>query len=267
MAGCKASKEDTATKNLPHYNGVVPPVRDYLDSGHNSFGIRATQNTKTYGQLVHVGDDVSWYRDQRTVIAISSGIVRQVDCLNSWGHLVVIEHEVPYDSLVRKRVIDKATLGKFTNTIQQPTRDGPNNIRICSLYAHLGPLLTVKAGDEVNTGQKIGVIGRSYTWENGGYPAHLHIAIHLGPYRQTYRKGERVDIKYQEKRYRGRVTKSDWDHTEAIITRHNQDVHVIRSTNWASGYISRWAWRSKKHGWVNPRIFIAQNQSPAHTGK
>lgn len=37
-------------------------------------------------------------------------------------------------------------------------------------------------------GQKIGALGRTYTWEGGGYVAHLH----FGMYDDAYRQGDWV---------------------------------------------------------------------------
>ena len=63
--------------------------------------------------------------------------------------------------------------------LEHRDRDGEP---FCSLYAHLSPFLCVEEGAPVEKGEKIGSLGRSYTFENGGYRAHLHFGIHRGPY-------------------------------------------------------------------------------------
>jgi hypothetical protein len=95
----------------------------------------------------HVGDDAAWQQDHETVVAIGPGIVRSVDLgQKPWGGLVVIEHA-------------SAAGGRF-----------------CSLYGHLGPLVSVQPGQIVRQGGKVGAVVPSYSHANGGYLAHLHLS-------------------------------------------------------------------------------------------
>jgi murein DD-endopeptidase MepM/ murein hydrolase activator NlpD len=139
--------------DIPAVTEWVPPVREYFDERRKSFGITiAPKKHATFGGCVHIGDDCGWGADLRTVVSAAAGVVRSVSHIFSWGFIIVIEHE---------------------------QKGGE---RICTLYAHLSPLLHVKPGDVVTAGQKIGSIGRSNTVENGGYFAHLHFGVHRGPY-------------------------------------------------------------------------------------
>jgi len=141
---------ESAVDSVPPANKLLAPTRDYWESKNGSFG---RKGGGTFTGSVHVGDDVSWERDQATVIAIAPGIVKQVRVgAESWGGIVVVEHE---------------------------REDGSH---FCSLYSHLGPLVAVDEGDLVAAGQKVGALGRSFTWEGGGYLAHLHFGMHEGAY-------------------------------------------------------------------------------------
>lgn len=142
----------------PTATQFIPPVRDFLDPKRKSFGLE--MNMKGSGPFtgsVHIGDDVSWRKELRSVVSIGPGVVRSVEHAFSWGFIVIVDHTL------------------------SPER------KVCSLYAHLSPLLHVKPGDVVTMGQKIGSIGRSHSVENGGYVAHLHFGIHEGPEIQSKR--------------------------------------------------------------------------------
>lgn len=79
-----------------------------------------------------------------TLVAIADGkIIRVNDCGNSYGNHVVI------------RITDKLVI----------------------LYAHLRDKPTVKVGQSVKAGQKIGIMGNT----GNSFGAHLHIEIQLAP--------------------------------------------------------------------------------------
>lgn len=137
---------------------LMPPVRDYFDDKRKSYGIHTGNTGGPFSNRHHMGDDVAWDLEHETVVAIGDGIVRRVVIGQiSWGGLVIVEH--------------RDANGKF----------------FCSLYSHLGPLVAVREGDIVKQGQKIGSLGRTHTWEGGGYRAHLHFGIHQGPFEQDRR--------------------------------------------------------------------------------
>lgn len=134
---------------------LIAPVRNYFDPKRRSYGIHVGNNAGPFSNRHHMGDDVAWDLEHETIVAIGDGIVRRVVIGQiSWGGLVVVEH--------------RDAEGKF----------------FCSLYSHLGPLVAVRVGEVVEQGQKIGSLGRTHTWEGGGYRAHLHFGIHQGPYEQ-----------------------------------------------------------------------------------
>ena len=54
--------------------------------------------------------------------------------------------------------------------------------KFCSLYAHLGALVAAKSGEHISAGRKLADPGRSNSWKNGGYTAHLHFGIHMGAF-------------------------------------------------------------------------------------
>ena len=205
---------------------LVPPMRDYFDSGRSSYGNIQEQSDGTFDGLVHVGEDLGWYRDHKTVVAIADGLVRHVSCQWSWGFMVIIEH--------------CDACGE----------------RFCSLYAHLGPFVCVVPGEQVSAGQKIGSIGRSFAWENGGYFAHLHFGIHRGWYWQVYRSGALIDVRFRGKQYLGRVMNSDLHSTQLEIHTAGGVRLVQKPTSWICGYLSKPFWKQKRHGWVDPQMFL-----------
>jgi hypothetical protein len=220
-------KVDDAPYDGPPCDRVVTPVREFFDAERTNFGNRIEDSTAdAFRGLVHIGDDMGWNRPHRTVAAVAAGIVRSVACVDTWGYLVIIEHR---------------------------ERDGD---AFCTVYAHLGPFVAVVPGEQVVAGQKIGTIGRSYSWENGGYLAHLHFAVHKGPYLQPPRPGSVVDTRYQGRRYRGVVLRSD--HTGAIVRIRTQRglEAVLRTASWLCGYVSRAWWDAGDHGWAAPQAFL-----------
>ena len=127
---------------------TVPPIPNYFDSKRKSFGKLIAPNSGPFSESHHVGDDCAWFQQLTPVVSVADGIVRHVSHIISWGGIVIIEHKKKNGDL------------------------------FCSLYAHLGPLIIVKPGDTVKVGDKIATLGRSNSWENGGYKAHLHFGIY-----------------------------------------------------------------------------------------
>ena len=232
---------------------LIPPVRDYpFTTDKPFFGYRTQIGDRAFSKVVHIAEDVGWQQDQATVVAIADGRVRELSCTNSWGHMLVLEHCVQRDRLD----IDPRIWARFVDTIEEPVLLPDGGVRFCSLYAHLGQFMYVRPGDRIAAGQKIGAIGRTHTWENDGYLAHLHFGLHLGPYRQRPRRDSRVDVIFQSKRYRGKVIAADYETTWLRIGRSNPR-EVSKSTGWSCGYISPWYWRAKSHGWLEPRRVLS----------
>ncbi|MHC4717256.1 MAG: peptidoglycan DD-metalloendopeptidase family protein, partial [Planctomycetota bacterium] len=144
--GVQPSSDDKAPAGVA--KTLIGPVRRYLDPKRKSYGLRSKGGVGPFAGTTHVGDDVAWRKPHATVVAIGDGVVRRVRVgAITWGGLVVVEHT------------------------------GPDGKRFCSLYAHLGPLVCVRSGQTVKKGQQLGAIGRTHTWEGGGYGAHLHFGI------------------------------------------------------------------------------------------
>ncbi len=236
---------------------LVTPVRDYPFEVKEkpSFGYRTQTGDRAFSKVVHVAEDVGWDQDQAAVVAVADGLIREVSCSGSWGHMLVIEHIVQRERLD----IDARIWTRFVDSIEEPVLLADGGVRFCSLYAHLGPFIYVRPGERVTAGQKIAAIGRAHTWENGGYLAHLHFGLHLGPYRQRPRPDSRVDVTFQSKRYRGKVIEADYETTWIRIGRSNPR-EVEKHTGWLCGYISPWYWRAKSHGWFEPRRVFAALQ-------
>lgn len=218
------------------------------------YGFEVDEGSRVFSRLVHVGEDVCWEAEHRTVVAIGCGLVRFVGLVPSWGHVVVIEHEAPVD----RPVASPEEVRRVEETLDVPLGGPSGGQLFCSVYAHLGPFICVCPGESVEAGQKLGSIGRAYTWENGGYDAHLHFALHLGPYVQLYRADAPIDVRYRSRRYRGRVVRSEPEWTDVRITRRGKPETVHRSSDWLCGYVSRWYWKKRAHGWLDPGPFLGE---------
>lgn len=211
---------------------LVTPVREYLDPGRTSFALISDSRNTGFRGMIHVGDDVGWFSDYGVVVACADGQVRQACCESTWGWLVVLEHATP------------------------------GGDRFCSVYAHLSPFLTVRAGDLVQAGQRIGSIGRSFAWENGGYAAHLHFGLHHGPYIQCYKPDAPIDVRFEGYNYTGRVVRSDSENTEAVIITWDGLRHVTQPTSWLRGYVSMKQWNAARHRWLDPQQVLKQYADP-----
>ena len=221
------SRQDLPT-TLPATRTLVPPVRDYFDANRKSYGILIkTEAGNPFSGKYHVGDDAAWQKDHETVVAIGDGIVRQVDLgRKSWGGLVIVEHA-------------DAAGGRF-----------------CSLYGHLGPLVCVHPGQAVRQGQKLGVVGISYSHANGGYLSHLHFGIHRSAFLLPDRVGAKVELPgLPGETLPATVTAV---HEETVDARFadGQVRPVARRANWTGGYLQPDEFNSKGHAWVDPQGFI-----------
>jgi murein DD-endopeptidase MepM/ murein hydrolase activator NlpD len=195
---------------VPLATSFTAPVRDYFDPAGRNFGIQ-TGSGGPFARSVHVGEDLGTDVDDTTVVSIGDGIVRHVSHTYSWGFIVVVEHRL-------------AGGGSY-----------------CSLYAHLGPSITVAPGQLVRKGQRIGALGRSSTWENGGYASHLHFGLHRGPYLQTRPAVDEGVMAGDDER---RTTPTP-------------------DAKWVTGYVSPRRWAAGNHGWIDPHAFIVKRLSPS----
>ena len=201
-----------STSSGEEATSFMPPVRDYFDPFRRDFGV-FTGAKGAFRGSVHVGDDVAEDDDNGTVVAIANGIVRRVSHTYSWGFIVIVEHRLP------------ARGGTY-----------------CSLYAHLAPSISVAIGQAVRKGERIGAVGRSSTWENGGYISHLHFGIHRGPFLQ----------------FRGDSAGAASAQGDPIGT-----PDLAWGAKWVSGYVTPGRWADDRGGWVEPQAFIRQRE-PSH---
>ena len=112
------------------------------------------------GSCIHPGIDYNWgYGEQdkgKPVFAIANGLVEK--CLywngttKGFGDHVFIKHILDFDYELDGRKFKKGDI-------------------LYSHYCHLDTI-TIKEGQEVNVGDKIGTCGGS-----GGWPSHLHIEL------------------------------------------------------------------------------------------
>jgi murein DD-endopeptidase MepM/ murein hydrolase activator NlpD len=133
----------------------------------------------------------------------------------------------------------------------------------CSLYAHLSPFVHVKPGDRARKGQKIGSIGRSHTWENGGYRAHLHFGIHAGRYVPRYEVGRRIPLRRNGKDVHALVVRSDERRTTVWIEETGGEHSFRNDAHWICGYIDPARFRAGRHGWLDPQRFLQRRAGSA----
>lgn len=215
----------------PEADRLQPPIRDYFDRARKSYGKLVDSRAKVFGNTVHVGDDTGWHRDLLAVTAIGNGIVRRVDSTFSWGGIVIIEHQ------------------------------GTDGNRYCSLYAHLSPHLLVRPGERVERGRKIGSIGRTHTWENGGFNGHIHFGIHEGPYIVRRRPGDRFETRMNGRPER--LTVVEVRETSVLCRLESGTLVVLHdSPGWVGGYLAPAVFEEGRHGWVDPQVFIRKRRKP-----
>lgn len=173
---------------VPTASALMPPIRDYFDEKRKSFGLFVEPGDSPFANSHHVGDDVAFGAQQRTIVSIGDGLVRLAHPGRpSWGGLVVIEHCLP---------------------------DGSP---FCALYGHLGPLIAVTPGDRVTKGQKLGTLGRDHVFATGGYRTHLHFGIHESSFKNEGRPwvgGYLSPDHYED------ATKHRWVDPQAFLTEH-----------------------------------------------
>ncbi len=138
----------TACEKTAAADSLVPPVRSYLDQTRKAFGVKIGKSSADAGEIVRVCDIAGMRKTYLTVVSIGNGVVKSAEYNRNWGFAVIIEHT------------------------------GTDGSKFCSLYAHLSPFIHVRKDSTVSAGEKIGSIGRHFTWENGGFGAHLQFGIY-----------------------------------------------------------------------------------------
>lgn len=207
----------------------VAPVRGFLGADRRSFGVLIKEGPMVgrIGGNHHVGDDSARDQPHATIVAAGQGVVKLVTAGGeSWGGGVVIEHR------------------------------GQDGSRFCSFYGHLGALICVRQGQLVRPGQKIGALGRNYTWENGGFRSHLHFGIHQGPYIPEYRIGQEVAIQVNGKEVKGKVIDLLESKVTLKVASQDSTIQFTPTADWIAEYLSSQTFKEGNHGWVSPQQFI-----------
>ncbi len=114
----------------------------------------------------HVGEDSGWLFEGMPVHSIMDGRVVLFQHEESWGCLVCIESQLE----------DRST--------------------VCTYYGHLSGNLDVYVGKIVKKGDKIGEIGPSFSFQNGGYRSHLHLGIEKAPIGNAVIAGYSEDVEH-----------------------------------------------------------------------
>lgn len=154
------SKSGFAKEFLLESSGPAVAKSDHLAFPHQQF-LHSIKNAprknfgNKHGRKYHTGEDSGWFLEGLPIHSIGNGIVRKITHETSWGVFVAIETRLPNDS---------------TTMVY---------------YGHLAKDLNVDAGDVVYTGQKIGELGSSVSYENGGYWPHLHLGIERVPFKKA----------------------------------------------------------------------------------
>jgi murein DD-endopeptidase MepM/ murein hydrolase activator NlpD len=115
------------------------------------------------GAILHTGRDVGGCLDGAGVYALADGVVRMIASGTDMGTGLVVEHHVG----------DGIGDGHLVNAV----------------YMHCGGTVYVKAGEQVAAGQLLGTMGLSWSIENGGQFAHLHLGLYPGPFQPGHNYG------------------------------------------------------------------------------
>ncbi len=155
------SETDTSTHHYDSSSILIFPVQQFHHRVKHA--PKAGTFANNHGFISHVGYDGAWFFEGVAVHSISNGVVKKISHDVSWGTLVAIESCLP------------------------------DNDTITIIYGHLSRFLSINVGEMVYTGQKIGQIGNSVTYENGGYWAHVHLGIIRKPFKRAQLVGYDTD--------------------------------------------------------------------------
>lgn len=154
------------TSNLPdHTVNSFKPIAPHLQfKSNNEFYTKIEYPFKNFGikageDIFHTGEDCGCLFTGMAIHSILEGVVVSIQHEGSWGVLVSIQTTIANGEVV---------------TVH---------------YGHMAHDLNVKLDQVVKQGDKIGEIGPSLTFQNGGYLSHLHIGIEKLPYDQATYSG------------------------------------------------------------------------------
>jgi murein DD-endopeptidase MepM/ murein hydrolase activator NlpD len=147
---------------LPAATRWVGPLLGFMDEECSGVGLQPFANLRSNDTVYHTGLDVGACLDGAGYYAIADGVVRFVYSGSDMGTLIVTQHHVGG--------------GETVNAI----------------YMHGGPLVFVKAGEQISCGQLLGTMGLSFSAENGGHFGHLHFGLYPGDFSATHNFGYRA---------------------------------------------------------------------------
>lgn len=104
------------------------------------------------GARLHVGQDLGACLDGAGIYAPAAGIVRHIESGFEGGTVIALEH-----------ALDR-------------------HDRVTTVLLHGGDTVFVDVGDRVAPAQLLTTVGLSWSPENGGHVAHVHVGIHEGSY-------------------------------------------------------------------------------------
>ncbi len=158
--------EGDTTETAIQCDSFIYPHQQYVWKLKNS-PKRGYFGSKT-GRIYHIGIDSGWLLEGLPVHSICDGIVKMISHNLSWGNIVVVES-----------VVSSADT-------------------ICAIYGHLSPYNNLNVGDTVYMGDRIGQIGNSVTYDNGGYWAHVHFGIEKRSFSNADISGYDIDTVFYE---------------------------------------------------------------------
>ena len=163
-----AEPTGASTADVPVARSWTAPLVEFGKEEVAGLQLHAFGFVRPQDDLVHTGQDVGGCMDGAGLYAIGDGIVRAVQAGNDEGTLIVVEHHVEPGGALRDSSI------------------GP---RLNVVYMHAGSTVFVSAGDAVSAGQLLGTMGLSFSIENGGHFAHLHLGLYPGPFNDEHNYG------------------------------------------------------------------------------
>ncbi len=155
----KGSPSGTSAQKLPVAASWIGPLTRWPDEEVPGAGLQPFANLRQNGTVYHTGQDLGASLDGAGYYALADGVVRWVYSGSDMGTLLVVEHRRAAKELVN------------------------------AVYMHGGAIVFVKSGDKVSAGQLLGTMGLSFSIENGGHFAHLHLGLYPGAFDPLHNYG------------------------------------------------------------------------------
>lgn len=143
---------------------VAWPLLQYAQEEVANLSLQPFGKPRREGALFHTGVDVGACRDGSGLYALADGVVRLVDSGGTAGTRFVLE-------------------------FRRAGAEGGDAALVNAVYMHGSARVFVAAGERVVCGQLLGTMGDSFSFENGGHFAHLHLGLYPGRYRSGHNHG------------------------------------------------------------------------------